>query len=76
MMPSLGGGIMITKSKHAIRMDFANAIRDRYAAANKDKRRILEEFIGGASRPAPYAAPDPSYRAGNILDEADGSKIT
>ena len=37
---------MKTKMTHAMRMDFANAIRDRYAAAaNKDKRRILEEFI-------------------------------
>ena len=37
---------MTTKMTHAMRMDFANAIRDRYtAAANKDKRRILEEFI-------------------------------
>ncbi|TIT20154.1 MAG: hypothetical protein E5W70_22405 [Mesorhizobium sp.] len=31
---------------HAMRMELANAVRDRYAAAaNKDKRRILEEFI-------------------------------
>lgn len=37
---------MTTKMTHAMRMDFANAIRDRYtAAANRDKRRILEEFI-------------------------------
>jgi hypothetical protein len=37
---------MKTKMTHAMRVDFANAIRDRYAAAaNKDKRRILEEFI-------------------------------
>ena len=37
---------MKTKMTHAMRMDFAHAIRDRYAAAaNKDKRRILEEFI-------------------------------
>jgi hypothetical protein len=37
---------MTTKMTHAMRMDFANAVRDRYAAApNKDKRRILEEFI-------------------------------
>ncbi|MGF9764919.1 hypothetical protein AAII07_58690 [Microvirga sp. 0TCS3.31] len=37
---------MPTKMTHAMRMDFANVIRDRYtAAANKDKRRILEEFI-------------------------------
>src|SRR5215211_3800110 len=37
---------MPTKMTHAMRMDFADAIRDRYAAAaNKDKRRILEEFI-------------------------------
>ncbi|MFL4990702.1 MAG: transposase family protein [Microvirga sp.] len=37
---------MTTKMTHAMRMDFANAIRDRYtAAATKDKRRILEEFI-------------------------------
>ncbi|SJM32485.1 conserved hypothetical protein [Mesorhizobium delmotii] len=29
-----------------MRMELANAVRDRYAAAaNKDKRRILEEFI-------------------------------
>jgi hypothetical protein len=32
--------------KHAVRMEFANAIRGRYAAAaTKDKRRILEEFV-------------------------------
>jgi hypothetical protein len=31
---------------HAIRTGFAEAIRGRYgAAANKDKRRILEEFV-------------------------------
>lgn len=37
---------MTTKMTYAMRMDFANAIRDRYAAAaNTDKRRILEEFI-------------------------------
>jgi hypothetical protein len=31
---------------HAMRVELANAIRGRYgAAANKDKRRILEEFI-------------------------------
>jgi transposase InsO family protein len=31
---------------HAMRMEFANATRGRYAAAaNKDKRRILEEFV-------------------------------
>jgi transposase InsO family protein len=31
---------------HAMRMEFAEAIRGRYvAAANKDKRRMLEEFI-------------------------------
>src|SRR5918998_268864 len=37
---------MKTKMTHAMRMEFANAIRDRYAAAaTKDKRRILEEFI-------------------------------
>jgi hypothetical protein len=31
---------------HALRMEFANAIRVRYsAAAIKDKRRILEEFV-------------------------------
>ena len=37
---------MTTKMTHAMRMDFANVIRDRYtAAANKDKRRILEEVV-------------------------------
>ncbi|MER8887603.1 transposase family protein [Mesorhizobium sp. M0816] len=37
---------MKTKMAHAMRMELANAVRDRYAtAANKDKRRILEEFI-------------------------------
>ena len=37
---------MKTKMTHAMRMEFANAIRGRYAAAaSKDKRRILEEFI-------------------------------
>ena len=37
---------MKTKMTHAMRMEFADAIRGRYAAAaNKDKRRILEEFI-------------------------------
>ncbi|MER9902735.1 hypothetical protein [Mesorhizobium sp. M0130] len=37
---------MKTKMTHAMRMELANAVRDRYAAAaNKNKRRILEEFI-------------------------------
>ena len=37
---------MKTKMTHAMRMELANAIRGRYAAAaSKDKRRILEEFI-------------------------------
>jgi hypothetical protein len=46
MMPSLIGGTMKTKMTHAIRKEFTNAIRGRYAAAaNKDKRRILEEFV-------------------------------
>ncbi len=37
---------MTTKMTHAMRMELANAIRDRYAtAAHKDKHRILEEFV-------------------------------
>jgi hypothetical protein len=37
---------MTTKIMHTMRMELANAIRDRYAtAAAKNKRRILEEFI-------------------------------
>jgi hypothetical protein len=37
---------MKRKMTHAMRMEFANAIRGRYAAAaGKDKRRILDEFI-------------------------------
>ena len=37
---------MTLKMTHAMRMELADAIRDRYAAtANKDKSRILEEFI-------------------------------
>lgn len=37
---------MSTKMTHAMRMELANAVRDRYAAAPpKAKRRILEEFI-------------------------------
>lgn len=37
---------MTTKMTHAMRMELANAIRDRYAAAsNKDKHRILKEFV-------------------------------
>ena len=36
----------MAKMTHAMRMELADAIRDRYAAAaNKDKSRILEEFI-------------------------------
>ncbi|CAM5761211.1 ISNCY family transposase ISBj12 [Labrys miyagiensis] len=36
---------MKTKMTHAMRMELADVVRDRYAAAaNKDKRRILEEF--------------------------------
>jgi hypothetical protein len=36
----------MAKMTHAIRMELADAIRDRYAAAaNKNKSRILEEFI-------------------------------
>ena len=38
---------MALKMAHAVRMELADAIRDRYAAAaNKDKSRILEEFVG------------------------------
>src|SRR5689334_20898707 len=37
---------MKTKMTHAMRMELADVVRDRYAAAaNKDKRRILQEFI-------------------------------
>jgi hypothetical protein len=37
---------MKTKMTHAMRRELADAIRDRYAvAANKDKRRILDEFV-------------------------------
>ena len=37
---------MTTKMTHTMRMELANAIRDRYAAAaNTDKRRILDEFV-------------------------------
>ena len=40
---------MTTKMTHAMRMELANAVRDRYAtAAHKDKRRILEEFVDAA----------------------------
>ena len=36
----------MTKMTHALRMELADAVRDRYvAAASKAKRRILEEFI-------------------------------
>lgn len=36
----------MAKMTHAMRMELAGAIRDRYAAAaNKDKSRILQEFI-------------------------------
>jgi Integrase core domain len=45
MFPALGG-IMTLKMTHAMRMELAGAIRGRYAAApNRDKRRILEEFV-------------------------------
>src|SRR3954462_9288961 len=44
MSPTPGG--TMAKMTHAIRMELADAIRDRYAAAaNKDKSRILQEFI-------------------------------
>jgi hypothetical protein len=37
---------MTTTMTRAMRMEFANAVRGRYAAAtNKEKRRILEEFV-------------------------------
>lgn len=37
---------MKPKMTHAMRTELADAVRDRYtAAANKDKRRILDEFI-------------------------------
>src|SRR5689334_10822298 len=40
------GGIMTLKMTHAMRMELADAIRDRYAAAaTKDKSRTLEEFV-------------------------------
>jgi hypothetical protein len=46
MMSPTPGGIMALKMAHAMRMELADAIRGRYAAAaNKDKSRILEEFI-------------------------------
>src|SRR6201992_2211062 len=44
MSPTPGGTMV--KMTHAIRMELADAIRDRYAAAaSKDKSRILDEFI-------------------------------
>jgi hypothetical protein len=46
MMASSPGGIMRAKMTHAMRTEFAEAIQGRYAAAAiKDKRRILEEFV-------------------------------
>lgn len=40
---------MKAKMTYAMRIQFAKAIRGRYAAtANKDKRRILEEFVAAA----------------------------
>ena len=46
MMPLSLGGIMKTKMTHDMRMELANAIRGRYeAATNKDKHRILDEFV-------------------------------
>jgi hypothetical protein len=45
---------MKTKMTHAMRMEFANAIRGRYAdAANKDKRRVFEEFVYIETRSRP-----------------------
>ena len=64
---------MKTKMKHAVRMEFANAIRGRYAAAaTKDKRRI-----GEVSGPPPCVTSYPSnMSAGNIPSEASGNRIT
>jgi hypothetical protein len=46
MMARSQGDIMKTKMTHAMRVELADVIRGRYAAAaSKDKRRILEEFI-------------------------------
>jgi hypothetical protein len=57
---------MKTKMTHALRMELADAIRDRYAAAaHNDKRRILEEVIAATGyheksairRPGPTPRP-------------------
>ena len=57
---------MRTKMTHATRMEFANAIRGRYAAAaNKDKHRILAEFVAatGVSRKIRNSCPEHPARA-------------
>ncbi|WP_348526726.1 hypothetical protein [Mesorhizobium sp.] len=60
---------MKTKMTHAMRMELANAVRDRYAAATtKDKRRILEEFIAAtgyhekSAIRVPNSHPEPKHR--------------
>lgn len=52
---------MTTKMTRAMRMELANAIRDRYAtASNKDKHRILEEFVAATGYHAKSAIHYPS----------------
>jgi hypothetical protein len=71
----------MTKMTPRMRMELANVIRDRYgAAANKDKRRILEEFVAATGYHEKSAvrvlntAPEPKRRQTrqrlSIYDEA------
>jgi hypothetical protein len=59
---------MKTKMTHAMRMELANAVRGRYAAApSKDKRRILEEFIAATGYHEKSAI--------RVLNNPPGSKL-
>jgi hypothetical protein len=77
---------------HAARVELANAIRDRYvAAAVKDKRRILEEFIAAtgyheksairalnayfSDRGRPFQ-PDRGRRCSVMADDHRGARAT
>src|SRR3954469_8190761 len=79
MSPTPGG--TMAKMTHAIRMEWANAIRDRYAAAaNKDKSRILQEFIAATGyheksairvlNASPEPKRRPTRRRPSLYDEA------
>ncbi|MES0003060.1 hypothetical protein NKJ90_30510 [Mesorhizobium sp. M0051] len=62
---------MKTKLTHAMRIELANAIQGRYAAAaNKTKRRILEELIAATRYHEKSAIRVPTRQRPSLYDEA------